>query len=178
MDWQLHLKSLSEHLLGNLDDDELDELRDHENITNYLGRTAAEPKLIQDAEKRLGFMLPESLRNFYLASDGLRNADGFPIGIANILSVTEIFLLSECPMRGLDIYANYATRTFDVAYFSDPENSMENCVVIIDLDDNELGFAVRSDKMDDWPVVTYNPDGGDFELYSGFIDLMKDGLTY
>ena len=81
-------------------------------------------------------------------------------------------------MRGLDIYANYATRTFDVAYFSDPENSMENCVVIIDLDDNELGFAVRSDKMDDWPVVTYNPDGGDFELYSGFIDLMKDGLTY
>lgn len=178
MDWQSHLTSLSEHLLANLDDDELEELRDHEDIADYLGRMAAEPKLIRDAEKRLGFTLPESLRSFYLASNGLTNADGFPVGIANILSVTEIFLLSECPMRGLNIYASHAARTLDGKYFSDPENSMENCVVIIDLDGNELGFAIRSDRMDDWPVVTYNPDGGDFELYSGFIDLMKDGLTY
>ena len=50
--------------------------------------------------------------------------------------------------------------------------------VIIDMDGNELGFAIRSQKMDDWPIVTYTPDGGDFELYADFTDLMKDGLNY
>ena len=178
MDWQSHLKTLSVHLLGNLDNEEFQERRDQQNNVDYLGYSAAGLNLIRDAEKRLGFTLPESLRSFYLASDGWANADGFPVGIADILPVTEIFLLSDCPMRGLSIYANDAKHTFDGPYFSDPENSMENCVVIIDLDGNELGFAIRSDKMDDWPVVTYNPDGGDLELYPGFIDLMQDGLTF
>ena len=173
MDWQSHLQRLSAHLLGNLDKEELEDVRDYRNITDYLGRIASKPEKIDNTEDRLGFKLPNSLRSFYLVSDGFTNADGFPVGSANILSVSEIFLLSDCQMRDLGIYADYVVQTFGGSYFSSPDNTLKNCAVIIDFDGNELGFVVRSDNMDDWPVVTYNPDGGDFELYSGFIQLME-----
>ena len=71
-------------------------------------------------------------------------------------------------MRELDIYANYVAKTFDHSAMSTTNTQLKNCVVIIDLDGNELGFTVRSAKMDDWPVITYNPDGGDFEFYAWF----------
>ena len=55
---------------------------------------------------------------------------------------------------------------------------LKRCLVIIDLDGNEIGFAVRSSDANDWPIVTYNPDGGGFEYYAGFIGLMEDGMNY
>jgi len=178
MDWQPHLKNLSRHLLANLDDEDLHDLRENHDVVDHLGRPPASSESIQETQTRLGFTLPESLTSFYRASDGWQSADGFPVGIANVLRVSELFRLSDCRMRELDIYFRYVTQHFDMSLFSTPSNALENCVVIIDMDGNELGFAIRSQKMDDWPIVTYNPDGGDFELYAGFTDLMKDGLNY
>lgn len=178
MDWQPYLRNLSRHLLSNLDDEELQELRERHNVVDYLGRPPATCEWIQQTEARLGFKLPDSLTNFYQISDGWHSADGFPIGIANLLPVAELFLLSDCRMRELDIYRRYVTEQFDVPPFSKTVDVLENCVVLIDLDGNELGFVVRSLKLDDWPIVTYDPDGHGFRSYVGFADLMKDGMNY
>ena len=70
MDWKPHLKNLSHHLIGNLDDEELQGLREHSNINDYLGRTPSKPECIENTENRLGFKLPDSLTSFYRTSDG------------------------------------------------------------------------------------------------------------
>ena len=177
MEWQPLLDQLSRHLLGNLNEEDLQDLKEYENIDGYLGYPPATTELIELAENKLGFELPNSLRSFYLFSDGWHAADQFPIGIANVLPVSEIFLLSTCRMRCPEIYSDFVEQNYsDVIFPCSPEARLENCVVIIDLDGNELGFAIRTESSNDWPVVTYNPDGGDWETYTGFFELMSDGL--
>ena len=176
MDWQLHLKTLSRNLLSNLDGDFLEILRE-EGIRDYLGYPPATIAEIELAQTKLGFELPDSLKNFFLASNGLHSADAFPVGIANILPVTELYLLSTCNSRDLDLHEQYVTEHFGERLAA-TTTTLENCVVIIDLDGNEVGFVIRTKDLDDWPLVTYDPDGGDFESYSGFIDLMSSGLNY
>jgi hypothetical protein len=178
MDWQSYLVKLSRHLLANLDDDELEELRETASTNDYLGFPPASIELIEQAQHRLGFELPSSLASFYLASNGWQSADGFPVGKANILSVTELILLSDCHIRELDIYSIFVEQHFAGLSYGERNSKLENCVVIVDLDGNELGFMVRTDRKDDWPVVTHNPDGDDFETYSGFVELMKAGITF
>jgi len=177
MEWQPYLTNLSRHLLAKLDDDEREALQEYHNITDYLGCSPAKIEHIEQAQVRLGFELPNSLKSFYLTTDGWHSSAGFPIGIANVLSVGELFQLSNCRMREKDIYTRYVEQNFGNTSFTETQNLLKNCVVIIDFDGNELGFAVRTDSLDDWPVVTYNPDGGDFETYPGFIELMKDGMN-
>ena len=178
MEWNTHLKNLSLHLLGNLDQRELEHLRQYHEISDYLGYPPAVIEEIELAQNRLGFELPKSLTSFYLASNGFHSADGFPVAIGNILPISKIFLLSDCRSRELEIFETYVQQNFEDGAFPKLDCTLKNCVVIIDFDGNELGFSIRSVKLDDWPVVTYNPDGDDFESYPGFIDLMKDGLRY
>ena len=176
MEWRSHLKNFSQHLIANLDEEELKELRELHNVEDYLGNPPANVEHIEQTESRLGFMLPDSLRSFYLTSDGWYSAGGFPIGLANVLPVAELSLLSNCKARELGVFATYVKHHLHRFSLESSAAPLENCVVIIDLDGNEIGFTVRSEQMDDWPVVTYNPDGGNFEFYDGFIALMRDGM--
>ena len=178
MDWHSYLPKLSHHLLANLEGEELEEASERASIIDYLGRPPSPTEQIEKAQFRLGFELPASLRSFYLVSDGWYSANGFPVGIANILSVSDLSLFVKCQTRELEIFSNYVQQNFGDSVCVGANSSLESCVVIIDFDGNELGFAVRTESIEDWPVVTYNPDGGDFETYNGFIELMKQGLTF
>ena len=178
MDWQSYLGRLNQHLLAKLDHQELVDLQEAASIVDYLGYPPATINQIEETQIRLGFELPNSLKHFYIASNGWHAADGFPVGIANVLPVTELFLLSNCPMRVPEICSDSVEKYFGGLASENPINRLKDCVVIIDLDGNELGFAVRTESLADWPVVTYNPDGDGFEIYDGFVDLMKQGETY
>lgn len=176
MEWRSHLKELSRHLVANSVGGELEQTRNQS--IDYLGFPPAKIEGIEQAQIRLGFELPRSLKSFYLVSDGWSAADGFPVGVANILPVAEISLLSSCQIRDLEIYANFVEQHVPDTPDSNHNQILENCILIIDLDGNELGFAVRTESLDDWPIVTYNPDGCEFEMYIGFFELMKIGLTF
>ncbi|WP_414624075.1 SMI1/KNR4 family protein [Calothrix sp. CCY 0018] len=93
--WQQFLKHYSIELLDEYSNIEVDE-EVYQN--QWMGYEAATETQIVEAEKRLGISLPNSLRNFYLVTNGWRETGCF---IYDILPVEEIDWLR---IRDSDLY--------------------------------------------------------------------------